>query len=141
MRPVSILLELPFFADPLRAHSARQVPNNRRPSDDRHTTHTKTDSGLEFQISSSAPVRKQCRKQVTVHYTGWLQNPDGAPARSSIPALIADNRSTSPWGRPRDRGWDEGVAGMKVGGKRRLIIPRRSLRRARGCRVIPPMQR
>ena len=56
---------------------------------------------------------------VTVHYTGWLL--DGTEFDSSV------NRE-----RPFEfvlgrgqviRGWDEGVAGMRVGGKRRLTIP------------------
>jgi FKBP-type peptidyl-prolyl cis-trans isomerase len=56
---------------------------------------------------------------VTVHYTGWLQN--GTKFDSSVdrgqPAtfLLAEGSVIS--------GWVEGVAGMKVGGKRILIVP------------------
>ena len=57
-------------------------------------------------------------QQVTVHYTGWLT--DGSRFDSS--------RGSSPFVFPLGvgaviEGWDEGVATMQVGGKRRLIIP------------------
>ena len=80
--------------------------------------------------------------KVTVHYTGW----------------IYDNRTETKHGKTFDssfkhgqpftfalgagqviRGWDEGVAGMKVGGKRRLLIPAAMGYGARGAGgVIPP---
>lgn len=58
-------------------------------------------------------------KQVTVHYTGML--PDGTVFDASEPRGQA---FTFTLGAGQViRGWDEGFAGMKVGGKRRLIIP------------------
>ena len=74
-----------------------------------------------------------CR--VTVHYTGWLSDGTqfdsskdrGDPFRFSLGAgqVIA--------------GWDEGVAGMKVGGTRKLTIPPQLGYGARGAGgVIPP---
>ncbi|MCB1735360.1 MAG: FKBP-type peptidyl-prolyl cis-trans isomerase [Gammaproteobacteria bacterium] len=56
---------------------------------------------------------------VKVHYTGWLEN--GTQFDSSIPR-------GEPFGFPMGvgfviKGWDEGVVGMKVGGKRKLTIP------------------
>jgi peptidylprolyl isomerase len=81
---------------------------------------TKTPSGLRYQEvipgqgQAAAPGRP-----VTVHYTGWLPNGEkfdssrdrGQPFGFTLGAgeVIA--------------GWDEGVAGMKVGGKRKLVIP------------------
>ena len=72
---------------------------------------------------------------MTVHYTGWLTS--GKKFDSSVDA-----------GKPFDfklgngdviKGWDEGVAGMKVGGKRQLKIPGDLAYGSRGYPgVIPP---
>ena len=70
-----------------------------------------------------------------VHYTGWLTN--GTKFDSSLdrgqPFEFAVGRGMV------IRGWDEGVASMKVGGKRRLIVPADLGYGARGAGgVIPP---
>lgn len=57
-------------------------------------------------------------KTVVVHYTGWLQDGtqfDSSKDRGPFTFALGAGRVIA--------GWDEGVAGMKVGGKRRLIIP------------------
>jgi len=74
-------------------------------------------------------------KHVTVHYSGWLTN--GSKFDSS---LDRNDPFDFPLGRGQViRGWDEGVAGMKVGGKRRLTIPPEMGYGARGAGgVIPP---
>jgi len=80
-------------------------------------------------------------RQVTVHYSGWLYDaarPEqkGAPFDSSIgrePFTFALGTGGV------IRGWDEGVQGMRVGGKRRLVIPPHLAYGAAGSGgVIPP---
>ena len=81
----------------------------------------------------------QAGKYVTVHYTGWLYQDgvQGAKFDSS-----KDRRDPFEFGLGAGmviRGWDEGVAGMRVGGKRTLIIPPDMGYGARGAGgVIPP---
>jgi FKBP-type peptidyl-prolyl cis-trans isomerase FkpA len=74
-------------------------------------------------------------KKVTVHYTGWLTN--GTKFDSSL-----DRGQPFPFPLGAGRviqGWDKGVAGMKVGGKRRLTIPPQMAYGERGAPpVIPP---
>jgi FKBP-type peptidyl-prolyl cis-trans isomerase len=72
---------------------------------------------------------------VSVHYTGWLTNGtkfDSSKDRNQ-PFEFALGRGQV------IRGWDEGVQGMKIGGKRKLTIPAKLGYGARGAGgVIPP---
>lgn len=79
-----------------------------------------TPSGLAYQdlVAGSGPS-PTAGKLVKVHYTGWLQ--DGTKFDSSLD-------SGQPFEFPIGAGqvipgWDEGVMTMKVGGKRKLVIP------------------
>jgi FKBP-type peptidyl-prolyl cis-trans isomerase len=70
-----------------------------------------------------------------VHYTGWLT--DGSKFDSSKDR--SDPFSFALGGGMVIRGWDEGVVGMKIGGKRKLTIPPHMGYGARGAGgVIPP---
>jgi FKBP-type peptidyl-prolyl cis-trans isomerase len=60
---------------------------------------------------------------VSVHYTGWLYS-DGMKGKKFDSSLDRGQPFDFPLGTASViQGWDEGVAGMKVGGKRTLIIP------------------
>ena len=101
---------------------------------------TTTASGLIIEdLVEGSGATATSGQHVTVHYTGWLLE-RGAPGRKFDSSL--DRRD--PFGFALGfgqviRGWDEGVAGMKVGGKRSLIIPPGLAYGKRGAgRDIPP---
>ncbi|MBI5672161.1 MAG: FKBP-type peptidyl-prolyl cis-trans isomerase [Nitrospirae bacterium] len=79
-----------------------------------------TPSGLKYvdQVVGTGEVAVT-GKTVNVHYTGWLEN--GKKFDSSVDR---GQPFSFPLGAGRViKGWDEGVQGMKVGGKRKLTIP------------------
>ena len=100
-------------------------------------TETTTPSGLRYEdLTVGDGTEATGRGQtVIVHYTGWLE--DGTKFDSSL------DRS-DPFSFPLDssyviKGWDEGVKGMKIGGKRKLTIPSNLGYGERGAGgVIPP---
>lgn len=95
-----------------------------------------TPSGLQYEdLVVGEGATAKAGDQVEVHYTGWLTN--GQKFDSSL-----DRRETFRFQLGQGRvikGWDEGVAGMNVGGKRKLLIPPALGYGARGAgNVIPP---
>ena len=78
-------------------------------------------------------------KKVTVHYTGWLDQ-GGTRGRKFDSSKDRGDPFVFPLGQGHViKGWDEGVAGMKVGGRRQLTIPPELGYGARGAGgVIPP---
>jgi FKBP-type peptidyl-prolyl cis-trans isomerase FkpA len=96
----------------------------------------KTPSGLRYvDLVVGQGASPATGDQVEVHYTGWLEN--GTKFDSSVDR---GQPFVFPLGAGRViRGWDEGVATMKVGGKRKLVIPASLGYGERGAgRVIPP---
>lgn len=97
---------------------------------------TSTASGLQYwDIVAGTGATAVAGKPISVHYTGWLT--DGKKFDSS---LDRGQPFTFPLGGGKViKGWDEGVGGMKVGGKRQLRIPPELGYGARGAGgVIPP---
>ncbi|MGV3581450.1 MAG: FKBP-type peptidyl-prolyl cis-trans isomerase [Methylophilus sp.] len=79
---------------------------------------------------------------VTVHYTGWLYDPKAEDKKGTKFDSSVDRGQPFNFflgGGQVIQGWDEGFAGMKIGGKRTLIIPSEMGYGARGAGgVIPP---
>ncbi|MBE0510866.1 MAG: FKBP-type peptidyl-prolyl cis-trans isomerase [Chromatiales bacterium] len=95
-----------------------------------------TDSGLVIDdITLGDGAEATAGQTVSVHYTGWLENGnkfDSSKDRN-------DPFRFRLGGGQVIRGWDEGVAGMKIGGTRKLTIPASLGYGARGAGgVIPP---
>jgi peptidyl-prolyl cis-trans isomerase A (cyclophilin A) len=96
----------------------------------------KTESGLEYiEVEAGSGTQAEAGKTVSVHYTGKLQ--DGKVFDSSV---SRGEPLTFPLGKGNViKGWDEGIALMKVGGKAQLIIPPNLGYGERGAGgVIPP---
>jgi FKBP-type peptidyl-prolyl cis-trans isomerase len=95
-----------------------------------------TNSGLKYvDVKVGTGQEAKAGETVSVHYTGWLK--DGKKFDSSLDRGQPFNFQLGA-GRVI-KGWDEGVQGMKVGGKRKLIIPSDLAYGQRGAgNVIPP---
>src|SRR5712671_1248696 len=101
---------------------------------------TTTSSGLQITDSKIGTGASPKPGQICVmHYTGWLYQ-GGSKGQKFDSSLDRGSPFEFPIGRQRViAGWDEGVASMKVGGKRTLIIPPELGYGARGAGgVIPP---
>jgi peptidylprolyl isomerase len=100
-----------------------------------------TTTGLQYhdEAVGTGPVA-QSGQTVSVHYTGWLRKPDGSKGAKFDSSRDRNEPFSFTLGQQMViPGWDEGVAGMHVGGKRTLIIPARLAYGARGAGgVIPP---
>jgi peptidylprolyl isomerase len=99
-----------------------------------------TPSGLQITDTKiGTGAMPQPGQTCVVHYTGWLYQ-DGVKGNKFDSSVDRGQPFEFPVGRQRViAGWDEGVATMKVGGKRTLIIPPSLGYGARGAGgVIPP---
>lgn len=101
-----------------------------------------TKSGLQYTVEQSGDACAQVAKKgmvVSVHYTGYLMDSNGNLGKvfdSSIPRgepiqFVLGTRQVI-------AGWDEGIEGMRVGEKRRLIIPANLAYGASGIRGVIP---
>ena len=99
-----------------------------------------TSSGLQITDSKvGTGATPKAGQTCVMHYTGWLYE-NGAKGRKFDSSVDRGEPFEFPIGVKRViAGWDEGVATMKVGGKRTLIIPPQLGYGARGAGgVIPP---
>lgn len=103
-------------------------------------TSVTTPSGLKIEDNKVGDGAAPETGQICVmHYTGWLYE-NGQKGRKFDSSVDRGEPFEFPIGTGRViKGWDEGVASMKVGGKRTLIIPPELGYGARGAGgVIPP---
>ncbi len=122
------------------AYAAIPAPASAQTAGQTAGTTMTTASGLKItdtQVGTGATPKPG--QTVVVHYTGWLDE-NGAKGQKFDSSLDRGEPFEFPIGQGQViEGWDEGVATMKVGGKRTLIIPPALGYGARGAGgVIPP---
>jgi len=126
-----LLAGMPFAAPDGHAQGGKPSPRT-LPGTQLQVTDLQTGSGAE-----ATPGR-----QVTVHYTGWLHDPAAPEGKGRKFDSSRDRNQPFGFGLGAGQviqGWDRGVAGMKVGGRRTLLIPPELGYGARGAGgVIPP---
>jgi len=101
---------------------------------------TTTASGLQYEDTNAGTGPAPAKGQTCVmHYTGWLWV-NGAKGAKFDSSVDRGRPFSFPLGQGRViKGWDEGIATMKQGGKRTLVIPPELGYGARGAGgVIPP---
>jgi peptidylprolyl isomerase len=95
-----------------------------------------TNTGLQYiDMKVGTGVQPAAGNKVTVHYTGYLMSGEkfdsSADRRQPFSFVIGYGQVI--------KGWDEGVASMRVGGKRKLVIPAELAYGKRGIgSIIPP---
>ena len=99
-----------------------------------------TATGLQYEDTVVGDGAEATKGQtVTVHYTGWLYKDSEQGAKFDSSKDRRDPFQFILGAGMVIRGWDEGVAGMKIGGARTLIIPSDLGYGSRGAGgVIPP---
>jgi len=99
-----------------------------------------TPSGLKYDDTKvGTGIEAKAGKTVFVHYTGWLDE-NGKKGKKFDSSLDRDKPFSFKLSAGMViKGWDEGVAGMKIGGKRALMIPANLGYGTRGAgSAIPP---
>jgi FKBP-type peptidyl-prolyl cis-trans isomerase len=130
MTAAAMLVLFPLFSSIGRAGDMKGVD---KPAGEQQVT---TESGLKYSDLVVGNGREAALGDTaTVHYTGWLT--DGKKFDSSVDRK--EPFSFRVGAGQVIKGWDEGVTGMKVGGKRKLTIPPDLGYGPRGAGgVIPP---
>lgn len=133
---VVLLMSLPLSAgDAPKAAAANQAGR-------KEPVVVTTDSGLKYVdvvVGTGATPRRG--QTCTVHYTGWLDDGRGGRGKKFDSSRDQGKPLSVPVGEGKlIKGWDEGIVGMKVGGKRTLYVPSYLGYGPRGAGdgVIPP---
>lgn len=137
MKFVSILVVAALVGSVLSASVAAQ-DRKQKPSTSKQKKAkvVKTKSGLQYEeLKVGTGAVAKAGQKVKVAYTGWLTNgtkfdSSKNPGREPYEFTLGAHEVIA--------GWDEGIAGMKVGGKRKLTIPPALGYGARGKGPIPP---
>ena len=133
--PAAAIGFLAILAQPAFAQQSQQAAPAEQPKT------TELTSGLKY-IDTQVGTGEEAKKGniVSVQYTGWLYTKDGRKGAKFDSSLDRGKPITFTLGQKQViSGWDEGVAGMKVGGKRTLIIPPQLAYGSTGSGgVIPP---
>jgi FKBP-type peptidyl-prolyl cis-trans isomerase len=129
---INLAVCMAFLVSVIAGCEAKRSPDEYRGGEE-NSTMPEGLKCVDLAVGSGAEAKPGM--MVSVHYTGWLTN--GTKFDSSVDR-----------GQPFEftlgagqviRGWDQGVAGMKIGGKRKLTIPPDLGYGARGAgNVIPP---
>ena len=114
----------------ISSHKSQPTSSHKSKSTSSHKSEMIFDkSGLKYMITKlGTGVQARAGQTVKVHYTGWLlagYNADGTPKKGKqFDSSRGRGIFSFPLGKRRViRGWDIGVAMMKVGGRRILVIP------------------
>jgi len=112
------LIHLSVAAAALRPRFPNRAVPDRRAAGWSTRQDSELPSGLKYTDTTLGTGTEATKgKKSSVHYTGWLYT-NGAKGTNSTARSIAASRFVRAGRRPGIRGWDEGVAGMKIGGKR-----------------------
>jgi len=131
---LAVAVAFPLTADEKTASSSNE------PEKKSEGKMTRTPSGLQYEdVKPGTGASPKTGQTCVMNYTGWLWE-NGAKGKKFDSSLDRGTPFSFPLGQGRViKGWDEGVATMKVGGKRNLLIPPELGYGSRGAGgVIPP---
>ncbi|HEY3202618.1 MAG TPA: FKBP-type peptidyl-prolyl cis-trans isomerase [Thermoanaerobaculia bacterium] len=142
-KEVALLLSAAFAGALAAASASADERKAASPSDSEKKSESrmiKTGSGLQYEdVQVGTGASPKTGQTCVMHYTGWLWE-NGAKGKKFDSSVDRGAPFSFPLGQGRViKGWDEGVATMKVGGKRNLLIPPDLAYGSRGSGgVIPP---
>ena len=127
MKTMSLILSVALAAVLAAASASADEKKPTAPSEPEKKSEskmTKTASGLQYEDTKiGTGASPKAGQTCVMHYTGWLWE-NGAKGKKFDSSVDRGTPFSFPLGQGRViKGWDEGVATMKVGGKRTLLIP------------------